>query len=117
MIEQDTGEQAGLDPAVQGFALLTATAFVQELMLAMILAQLPAEQAKGAAGAMLAEWRRRVEGVPAHLATSDTMRASGLAVERLLASALARSEDIRSLRTAAAVTNAMATVPPSGTVN
>lgn len=117
MIEQDTGEQAGLDPAVRGFALLTATAFTVELMLAMTLSQMDAERATGTAGAMFWNGVTGVAAVPAELASSDTMHASGQAVQRLFASALARSQNVRSLLTAAAVTSAMATVPPSGTVN
>jgi len=114
-----TTEQPRIDPAVQGFALLTATAFTVELLLAMTLAHMPAEQAKGTAGAMLLEWRNRAAAATTAVGLDggQTIAAAGAAVERLLASAVVRADNIRAMRAANATAAVMAAAPTTGTVN
>lgn len=112
-------ELARLDPAVQALAMLTGLSFVVELQLAVTMSHLPAEQARGMAGVMVSEWRARAALARAAAGDgSQLFDAAGLCVDRIVSSAMGRADTIRTTRSAnAAAAAAMATMPPSESVN
>jgi len=109
---------ARLDPAQQALAMLTGLSFTVELQLALTMSYFTAEQARAMAGVMVAEWRTRATAAQAVAGDGgQVIEAAGFCVERIVANAMSRAENIRTMRAANAAAAAMSSAPTTGTVN